>query len=449
MVPLIRSVAVLGWFSILGCNSPLRHCKTDSDCAIGQFCSREYLFCVLPDPADAGREAAGSDGGTLADGGEGSTPQYTLTVLLGGNGSGTVLVTSGVLACGASACAGVFDRGQVVTLTARAGSNMTFTGWSGGCSGVEDCVIEMTADAIVGANFSAIPRELSISVVGPGRVTSSPAGIECGANCLASFDHGTQVTVMAEPGAGARLVSWGGACAGNGACGVTMTAPQNVTATFDAPLTVTISGNGQGTVTSTPAGLDCSSGSCAVRFGSPVTLVASAEANSTFTGWTGACVGTGACSVAMQGASVVTANFSDFEWSSWAAPPVDTRVSRFVIDADSIADSLTGLKWQRLVSMEFHNWNAAKDYCKGLELAGASDWRLPTVIEITSIVDYSRIWPAFNIDIFPDQFPSSRSYWTATAYPRNGPMYAMELSAGIGTIAPRFINDALHVRCVR
>jgi len=76
------------------------------------------------------------------------------------------------------------------------------------------------------------------------------------------------------------------------------------------PLTVAVSGSGSGVVTSTPVGISCP-GTCSASFssGTSVTLTEAAAAGSEFTGWSGACTGTGACSVAMTSAQSVTATF--------------------------------------------------------------------------------------------------------------------------------------------
>ena len=76
-------------------------------------------------------------------------------------------------------------------------------------------------------------------------------------------------------------------------------------------LTVSSSGSGQGTVTSSPAGIDCGS-TCSHPFpdGVAVTLTASPAPGSTFTGWSGACSGTAACTVNLTEDSAVTATFT-------------------------------------------------------------------------------------------------------------------------------------------
>jgi uncharacterized repeat protein (TIGR02543 family) len=83
-------------------------------------------------------------------------------------------------------------------------------------------------------------------------------------------------------------------------------------------LTVYGEGTGNGTVTSDPIGIHCTStagaesGDCAANFvhGTTVTLTAAASAGSVFTGWSGACTGTSStCQVTMDAAKTVTATF--------------------------------------------------------------------------------------------------------------------------------------------
>jgi endoglucanase len=76
-------------------------------------------------------------------------------------------------------------------------------------------------------------------------------------------------------------------------------------------LTVTRSGTGSGAVSSTPAGINCGA-DCSEEYaaGTVVNLTATPNADSTFTGWSGACTGTGACQVIMNSATSVTATFA-------------------------------------------------------------------------------------------------------------------------------------------
>jgi hypothetical protein len=78
-----------------------------------------------------------------------------------------------------------------------------------------------------------------------------------------------------------------------------------------ATLTVTKTGSGAGLVRSRPAGIVCGT-DCSQSYtsGTVVTLRAAPAAGSTFMGWSGACTGTGRCTVTMNGSKTVTATFS-------------------------------------------------------------------------------------------------------------------------------------------
>ena len=79
-----------------------------------------------------------------------------------------------------------------------------------------------------------LPVTLSVSKTGSGSGTvSSPAGIDCGATCSATYDGcTTSVTLTADPATGSIFTGWSGACTDSGACSVTMNGDRTVTATF-------------------------------------------------------------------------------------------------------------------------------------------------------------------------------------------------------------------------
>jgi hypothetical protein len=78
------------------------------------------------------------------------------------------------------------------------------------------------------------PYILTMTDTGSGTVTSSPAGINCGSTCSASFTSGTNVTLTETPAAGGWVFgSWGGDCSGTGTTtSITMSANHNCTATW-------------------------------------------------------------------------------------------------------------------------------------------------------------------------------------------------------------------------
>lgn len=257
-----------------------------------------------------------------------------LTVTPTGTGGGTVssvpagvnCVSTGVGTSGS--CSATFGDGSNVQLVATAAAGSGFAGWSGACNGTGSCQVTMSGPQGVTARFDPVAtRQLTVSLggTGAGEVTSTPSGIGCtwtGASstgaCDASFTEGTTVTLTSQANTGA-FIGWGGACSGSGSCSVTMDQARTVTGTFDLPvhaLTITAHGTGSGTVESTPLGIGCvitagTTGSgCIGSYteGVSVTLVASATAG-TFTGWGGACSGTGNCVVAIDQAKTVSAGF--------------------------------------------------------------------------------------------------------------------------------------------
>jgi alpha-tubulin suppressor-like RCC1 family protein len=172
-----------------------------------------------------------------------------------------------------------------------------------------------------GVATTAPPANFLLTVVragnGAGAVTStSPASpsINCGASCSATYDAGTLVTLQATPSPGSVFSGWSGACTGAGSCTVAITAALSVTAAFTPTYALTVgkAGDGAGTVASTdPAGVIACGAACSAVFneGEVVTLVATPGAGSTFTGWSGACLGTSTCQVTMSQARSVTATF--------------------------------------------------------------------------------------------------------------------------------------------
>jgi photosystem II stability/assembly factor-like uncharacterized protein len=242
---------------------------------------------------------------------------FALTVTEAGTGSGSVTSSPSGITC-PSTCSAPFTSGTTVVLTAVAGSGSTFAGWSGACTGTGTCSVTMSAAKAATATFNAVtfPLTVTLAGTGTGSVSSNPSGITCPSTCSANFTNGTTVVLTAVAGSGSTFAGWSGACSGTGTCSVTMSAAKAVTATFNTTVTtfalsVTLAGTGTGSVSSSPSGITCPS-TCSANFtsGTTVVLTAVAGSGSTFAGWSGACSGTGTCSVTMSAAKAVTATFN-------------------------------------------------------------------------------------------------------------------------------------------
>ena len=243
---------------------------------------------------------------------------YKLDVIKPGTGAGTVTSSPAGINCGPYCSATYLLGGTSITLTAIAARGSTFNGWSGeGCSGISTCTVSMTAARSVSAIFTFNTYALSASKTGNGTITSSPAGINCGTDCSELYNYGTRVTLTATPDPGWVLSTWGGRCLGSITltCTVIVDEAKSVSVSFTNityPLSLAKTGNGAGTVTSSPAGINCGS-TCSYSFGnhSLVLLTATASTGSIFTGWSGGgCSGTGTCKVTMNTPVSVTANFT-------------------------------------------------------------------------------------------------------------------------------------------
>jgi hypothetical protein len=128
---------------------------------------------------------------------------------------------------------------------------------------------------------------------------------------------------------------------------------------------------------------------------------------------------------------------------------------------NTVTDSVTGLMWQDDVAIVTRPWvsdagyaegrygdtsgDTAAAYCEGLEYGGYADWRLPTLSELKSLVDYSRHDPPTN-PVFENVLWSS--YWSATTYdvlPESA--WTVSFDGGESRLSVKINSN--YVRCVR
>jgi hypothetical protein len=137
----------------------------------------------------------------------------------------------------------------------------------------------------------------------------------------------------------------------------------------------------------------------------------------------------------------------DLEWARWPVPPSAPPDSQYSWTNDTVTDDETKLVWQRNVPSGAYTWDAAKTHCRSLTLGGfSSGWRLPTRVELVTIVDFTRYNPAINFAAFPDT-PSS-SFWSSSPHAYfSGDAWWVDFFVGVSVHSP--VSLGFHVRCVR
>ena len=240
-------------------------------------CSQTELEFFVGDPVDERglvRPATNCSSGAF------QLTAETFTVSKAGAGSGTVASDPAGIDCGPGCQSQTSEfaatpPSTLVTLTATPEAGSEFQSWTGNCVEIAGNVCVVDADNVnnITANFSTNLRRLTVSVVGngEGKVTSSPAGIDCGTACEGDFDLGTTVTLTAAASGQSAFAGWGGACASAGTsatCQVTMDQARSATATFTQNALVKIVKVKQGTIrvpgnrTISVGRVECVNGTC-------------------------------------------------------------------------------------------------------------------------------------------------------------------------------------------
>jgi hypothetical protein len=147
------------------------------------------------------------------------------------------------------------------------------------------------------------------------------------------------------------------------------------------------------------------------------------------------------------------------KWACWPMPnPASTALPNRASTTDlgeMVHDDVTCLDWQKTAPSGTYTWDQALAYCDGLTLSGHDDWRLPTRIELASIVDFTQS-PAIDRASFPGApggFHKTASDWILTirqAGAGAGRDYAWAFNVSDGIVSNAYSKaTASALRCVR
>lgn len=174
-----------------------------------------------------------------------------------------------------------------------------------------------------------------------------------------------------------------------------------------------------GACSGAPGAGSCCTNACSTgttQCASGMSLQSCAVAANGCTDWTASSCSTGSVCERHAPAACV-----DPGWAEWPMPNGQADVTAGAPNLGSytdngngtVTDNVTGLMWQQAVPASTFGWSAAVAFCPTLTLAGHNDWRLPSLIELVSIVDFGRSSPSIDGTYFPAT-PVTGVFWSST-----------------------------------
>jgi hypothetical protein len=147
----------------------------------------------------------------------------------------------------------------------------------------------------------------------------------------------------------------------------------------------------------------------------------------------------------------------DHDYQTSAMQPRFTVLNPVGVSSVTV-DNVTGLMWVTnpkdpcatcpggYVSMGSFSWEQAMAQCEGIDYAGYTDWRLPNIKELSSIVDFTAQNPSINTTYFMNTITGNN--WSSTTYV-GGPAGAWNVVFSYGFINSNAKTFGYYVRCVR
>lgn len=146
---------------------------------------------------------------------------------------------------------------------------------------------------------------------------------------------------------------------------------------------------------------------------------------------------------------------ADRNYALWPLPVTPLSSESYLLSDGIAVDNSTRLNWQRGTSQAMLTRQEARQYCYELGLEGGG-WRLPTSMEMLTLVDYSRTRPAIELTTFQNT-PPAGVFWVTErpSYPEGSvdsigwDFTEGRLTGLLDTEDPMDPHDTAWARCVR
>jgi hypothetical protein len=142
-------------------------------------------------------------------------------------------------------------------------------------------------------------------------------------------------------------------------------------------------------------------------------------------------------------------------WDQKLACSSTSNCPRFVVlsnwSSAAVLDRETGLVWEKSPDSTLRTWPAAMRQCNELSKSNRKGWRLPTLQDLTSLVDPSVVFPGPALPAghpFDNVQWSAQEYWSATSF-ADFPTGAWSVGLATGNLRSDTKGAAKFVWCVR
>ncbi len=157
------------------------------------------------------------------------------------------------------------------------------------------------------------------------------------------------------------------------------------------------------------------------------------------------------CGVSADAASTALP-YTNYIWAHWPIAADGRASADFTVTTSCgdkvVTDKTTALMWAQDDEVYTFNWADAKARCANSRRGGFTDWRLPTRIELLSLLDFTKpAAPMINSTAFPGETGWS-SMWTSSPFATSsGGAWAVNFGNGLSAFSTIGYQNA--VRCVR